>query len=351
MRAAAHPRRVDARARPRDSVVPIRARIGIVGKARVAVVLLTAAARGGATERSAEAIAVGHRCDRQHFWIRGRHRAGEVRVAVTSGDDVGHTGGRRVADRLVQGVAVAVPTVVVVRAAAAEAHIRDFDVQRTRVGGHPVDATDDLRPCAAARGVEHFHGVLQGPRHDADDSAASILRADRTGDMRAMSVVVLRRRRRRNAVLAAGRIQIWVAEVDPCIDNGDIDGARLASRRRRGGVDAPYARRRRVAGLQRHGPYRMHLLVRAHELHPWQPLNELHHTRRQSRRKALERRPEPELRLGVARLLDPGDLAIGVRYSVAQDDNVARPSLWGRLCRRTRDARNDGESHEEQQHY
>ena len=44
---------------------------------------------------------------------------------------------------------------------ATEAHVRDLDVQRRRVRGHPVDPADDLREAAAAGVVEHPNRIDQ----------------------------------------------------------------------------------------------------------------------------------------------------------------------------------------------
>src|SRR5207244_12865347 len=100
--------------------------------------------------------------------VRG-HVGGEVLAAVSSRDDVGDTGGDRVADGAMQRVGVGLAAVAVVRAGSAKTHVRDLDAESCGVRGDPLAAAGDLCGRAAALGLDHVDRIdLRAVRYASD---------------------------------------------------------------------------------------------------------------------------------------------------------------------------------------
>ncbi len=186
-------------------------RRGVVGVAGVLVVAFAAHTGRRRAGRAAGPVAVADRRDRQHLRIGGGRvrRLGvvEVPAVVTGRDREGDARARRRADRLVLGIGRRVARGHR-RAATAEAHVRDFDVQPHRIVGDPVDSAENLGGRAAAAVVEHLDRVDHACGSDADDSGALIARRDRSGDMRSVAVAVGRSRPRIDAIDAFADVEI-----------------------------------------------------------------------------------------------------------------------------------------------
>ena len=264
--AVARPGRLDADAWRGDRVSRVRA----AGRREVAEaggrVVLVEHAVGTArrTESTGKPVVVGHRRHGERLVVVRGHVGGEVLAAVSSRDDVGDTGGDRVADGAMQRVGVGLAAVAVVRAGSAKTHVRDLDAESCGVRGDPIDAADDLCVRAAALGVDHLDRIDLRAGRDADDARPVVPRGDRPRDMRAVTVVVTRRAAA-DAVLSVHGVQVGMTEIHTGIDDRDVRGRGLAHGGGRRGANTPHARRCGVARFDRDCADRMQDAVRGYE--------------------------------------------------------------------------------------
>lgn len=85
----------------------------------------------------------------------------------------------------------------------------------------PVEPTDDLRPASGVIGIEHFDGPESRARSNADDAVEVVERADCSGDVGPVTVVVSPAPGP-SAIDTADDVEVWMVGIDPGIENGHV---------------------------------------------------------------------------------------------------------------------------------